>query len=123
MAALGVGRELDERAVVPNYRLLVARPHRPCRWWVIETVLGSGLVPEQEGLPARVRTARLRLGLTQQELAQRAGVDEQTVRNAETGKLLPSGISTQRLRAILGDHSLTSPTRATIGKPRIAAAD
>ena len=71
----------------------------------------------------RIRTARLRLGLTQQALAQRAGVDEQTVRNAETGKHLPSGISTQRLRAILDDHSLTSSARATGGKPRIAAVD
>ena len=57
------------------------------------------------------------------DVAQRAGVDEQPVRNEETGKHLPSGISTQRLRAILGDYSLTSPDRASGGKPRIAAAD
>ena len=93
------------------------------RWPAIETVLGSGLVPEREGLPGRIRTARLRLGLTQQELARRAEVHVRTVRNAETGKHLPSGISTQRLRAILGDYSLTSPDRASGGKPRIAAAD
>ena len=73
------------------------------RWPAIETVLGSGLVPERDGLPGRIRTARLRLGLTQEELARRAGVDERTVRNAETGKHVPSGLSTQRLRAILGD--------------------
>ena len=74
------------------------------RWPAIETVLGSGLVPEWEGLQWRIRTARLRLGLTQQELARRAEVHVRTVRNAEAGKHLPSGISTQRLRAILGDY-------------------
>ena len=69
------------------------------RWPAIETVLGSGLVPEQEGLPGEFG----RLGLTRQELSRRAGVHVRTVRNAETGKHLPGGISTQRLRAILGD--------------------
>lgn len=44
------------------------------RWPAIEAVLGAGLVPERDGLPDRVRTARLRLGLTQLELARRASM-------------------------------------------------
>ena len=32
------------------------------RWPSIEAVLGPGLVPERDGLPGRVRTARLRQG-------------------------------------------------------------
>src|SRR6185295_4709226 len=51
------------------------------RWPAIEAVLGPGLVPEQDGLPGRIRVARLRLGLTQEELARQAGVDIRTVRN------------------------------------------
>ena len=44
------------------------------RWPAIETVLGSGLDPQRNGLPGRIRPARLRLGLTQEELARRRGV-------------------------------------------------
>ena len=79
------------------------------QWPAVEIVLGSGLVPDREGLPGRIRTARLRLGLTQQELARRAEVHVRTVRNAEAGKHVPSGLSTQRLRAMLGDFSLAPP--------------
>lgn len=93
------------------------------QWPAIETVLGFGLVPESDGLPGRIRTARLRLGLTQEELARRARVDVRTVRNSETGKHLPSGISTQRLRGILGDYSSTPLNRAPRRKPLAPASD
>jgi transcriptional regulator with XRE-family HTH domain len=73
------------------------------RWPAIETVLGPELVPEREGLPGRIRTARLRLGLTQGELAEKAGVDPQTVRNAELGRHPPSRATLGRLRTVLGD--------------------
>ena len=73
------------------------------RWSAIETVLGPGLVPERDGLPGRIRTARLRLGLTQEELARRSGLVERTVRNAEGGKHKPSGITLKRFRKILCD--------------------
>jgi transcriptional regulator with XRE-family HTH domain len=39
------------------------------RWPAIEAVLGPGLVPQRDGLPGRVLTARLRLGLTQEQLS------------------------------------------------------
>jgi len=73
------------------------------RWPAIEAVLGSGLVPERGGLPGGIRTARLRLGLTQEELARRAGVDVRTVRNTETGRYGPSRVTLKRLRVILGE--------------------
>ena len=93
------------------------------RWPAIETVLGSRLVPEWGGLPGRLRTARLRLGLTQEELARRAGVDVRTVRNAETGKHVPSALITRRLRAILGDYALPSPDRVPQPKLVVPATD
>ena len=37
------------------------------RWPMIESVLGPGLVPERVGLPGRARTARLRMGLKQDD--------------------------------------------------------
>lgn len=93
------------------------------RWPAIEGVLGAGLVPERDGLPGQIRIARLRLGLTQEELARRAGVNVRTVRNAEAGKHAPSGLSTQRLRAVLGDCSLASPDRASCPKREVQATD
>jgi transcriptional regulator with XRE-family HTH domain len=53
------------------------------RWSSIEGVLGVGPVPKRDGLPGWTRAARLRLGLTQEALAKRAGVDVRTVRNVE----------------------------------------
>jgi transcriptional regulator with XRE-family HTH domain len=72
-------------------------------WGGIATVLGPELVPTRDGFPGRLRTARLRLGLTQAELARRMGVHERTVRNLETGTSGPSQATLERLRAILGD--------------------
>jgi DNA-binding XRE family transcriptional regulator len=54
------------------------------RWPAIESALGPGLAPEQDGLQVRVRAARLRLGLTQEQLAALAGLNPRTVRNVET---------------------------------------
>lgn len=73
------------------------------RWPAIEAALGVGLVPEQDGLPGRVRTARLRLGLTQEELARQAGVHVRTVRNTEKGVYRPSRRSLQRLSRALDE--------------------
>ena len=72
------------------------------RWPAIEGVLGVGLVPERDGLPGQVRAARLRRGLTQEELARRAGVHVRTVRNAELGIHRPDRRSRGRLFAALG---------------------
>jgi transcriptional regulator with XRE-family HTH domain len=72
------------------------------RWPAIEAALGPGLVPERDGLPGRVRAARLRLGLTQEQLATRAGLDPRTVRNVETGRYRPSHRTAERLQAALG---------------------
>lgn len=73
------------------------------RWPAIEALLGPGLVPEQGGLPGRIRGARLRLGLTQEELAKQAGLNVRTVRNAELGARSPSRLTLRRLGAVLGN--------------------
>jgi transcriptional regulator with XRE-family HTH domain len=72
------------------------------RWPVIERALGPGLVPERDGLPGRVRAARLRLGLTQEQVAARAELDPRTVRNVEVGRHQPRGRTLERLSRLLG---------------------
>jgi transcriptional regulator with XRE-family HTH domain len=72
------------------------------RWPAIEGALGPGLVPERDGLPGRVRVARLRLGLTQEQVAARTGLDPRTVRNVETGRHRPSRRTSRQLNGILG---------------------
>jgi transcriptional regulator with XRE-family HTH domain len=73
------------------------------RWPVIEAVLGTGLVPERDGLPGRARAARLRLGLTQDRLAKLAGVDLRTVRNVERGVGVPRPRTLARIAGALED--------------------
>lgn len=73
------------------------------QWPVIEAVLGSGLVPEWDGLSGRIRTARLRLGMTREGLALRAGLDVRTIHNTETGAYRPSRRTLGKLKAILGE--------------------
>jgi transcriptional regulator with XRE-family HTH domain len=71
-------------------------------WPTIEDALGAGLVPERDGLPGRVRSTRLRMGLTQAALAQLAGVDLKTVRNVERARGVPRPRTLARLGAALG---------------------
>jgi DNA-binding XRE family transcriptional regulator len=54
------------------------------------------------GLPGRVRAARLRLGLTQEQVAAGTGLDSRTVRNVETGRHRPSRRTLGRLAEVLG---------------------
>jgi transcriptional regulator with XRE-family HTH domain len=75
---------------------------RPARWPALEALLGAGLVPEQPDLAGWIRMGRLRLGLTQEALALRAGVDPRTIRNAEGGDYRPSRRTRRKLEAILG---------------------
>jgi transcriptional regulator with XRE-family HTH domain len=72
------------------------------RWPAVERLLGTGLVPERDGLPGRVRAARLRLGFTQAQAAARAGVDPRTIRNVETGRYRPRHGTFRRLTWLLG---------------------
>jgi transcriptional regulator with XRE-family HTH domain len=72
------------------------------RWPAIEAALGPGLVPERDGLPGRLRAARLRLGLTQEQVAARTGLDSRTVRNVEAGRHRPSRRTLGRLIGLLG---------------------
>ena len=71
-------------------------------WPAIEAALDPGLVPERDGLPGRVRVARLRLGLTQEQVAARTGLHPRTIRNVETGWHQPSRRTACRLAKALG---------------------
>lgn len=72
------------------------------RWPSIEAILGPGLVPDPNGLPGRIRTQRLRLGLTQEATAGRARVDVRTIRNVESGRRRPNPTTRERLENVLG---------------------
>jgi putative transcriptional regulator len=50
----------------------------------------------------RVKELREAAGLTQAQLAKRAGVDEKTVRKVESGKHLPSLSTAMKIAAALG---------------------
>ena len=71
------------------------------RWPAIQAVLGPDLVPVHDGLSGQIRAARLRLGLTHQELADRAGLDRRTIRNVERGIHPPSRRTLQKLRQVI----------------------
>lgn len=81
-----------------------SEPH-VTRWPAIEVVLGSNLVPKRDGLSGEMRAARFRLGMTQEELARRAGLDVRTVRNAELGVFGPSKRTLEGLLRVLASHS------------------
>lgn len=72
------------------------------RWPVIEGVLGPGLLRERQDPRSRIRAARLRLGLTQEELAVRARLDVRTIRNVERGNTMPCRTTMEKLDAALG---------------------
>jgi len=55
-----------------------------------------------EGLSNRLREARARLGWTQAELADRAGVSRKTINTVENGVFVPSTILALRLARVLG---------------------
>lgn len=56
----------------------------------------------KEGFRTNLRQMRLRLGLSQQDLAEEAGVTRQTISGAETGQYVPSTAIALRLARILG---------------------
>jgi putative transcriptional regulator len=55
-----------------------------------------------EGLVNRLREERARLGWTQAELADRAGVSRKTINTVENGVFVPSTILALRLAKVLG---------------------
>jgi putative transcriptional regulator len=55
-----------------------------------------------EGLSNRLREERARLGWTQAELADRAGVSRKTINTVENGVFVPSTILALRLARVLG---------------------
>lgn len=79
----------------------LSEPH-VARWPAIVAVLGIRPSPIGERLPERVRAARQALGLTQEELARRAGVDVRTVRNIERAAYRPRCRSRVRVLRALG---------------------
>lgn len=72
-----------------------------------------------------VRAARERAGLTQGELARRAGTSRPTVSAYEAGRKSPSLATTQRLLAALGAHLVAEDdivfTDVPVGRGRVVA--
>ena len=58
--------------------------------------------PDPMPLPAPVRVFRQALGLTQRDLADRAGISVGTVRNLETRRHRPNRKTAERVAAVLG---------------------
>ena len=56
--------------------------------------------------PSKLRELRLSLGLSQEQLAKRAGVTRITVRNAEAGRVSPNLATARALQHALGAQSL-----------------
>jgi HTH-type transcriptional regulator/antitoxin HipB len=67
-------------------------------------------------LGALIREERLRLGLTQQELADRSGTGQKTISQIENGNEGASLETVFRLLAVLGLEIRFSPRDAGIGK-------
>ena len=55
-----------------------------------------------ERLTNRIREERVRLGLTQAQLATRAGVSRKTINTVENGVFVPSTVLALRLAKVLG---------------------
>jgi len=78
----------------------------PTRWPQIEALLGPGLFRPCADSASQLRVARFRLGWTQQELAERAGLDVRTVKNAELGDRRTNKNSLKRLWGTLSVESV-----------------
>jgi transcriptional regulator with XRE-family HTH domain len=76
---------------------------KACQWPRLRAVLRDRIDPVGVDFPGQLRAGRLRLGLTQEQLADLAGVHERTIRNAERGRFRPSGQTLARLQGILED--------------------
>jgi putative transcriptional regulator len=59
-------------------------------------------VRADERLTNRIREERVRLGLTQAQLATRAGVSRKTINTVENGVFVPSTVLALRLAKVLG---------------------
>jgi transcriptional regulator with XRE-family HTH domain len=65
-------------------------------------VLGPDVVSGGPDFPARLKAARLRLGLTLEALADRSGVDPRTLRFWEAGAYTPLRRTLAKVEAIVG---------------------
>jgi transcriptional regulator with XRE-family HTH domain len=74
---------------------------RARQWPRIQDALGQDLVFPGSDFPSRLHAARLRAGLSQSELALRAGLDRRTIRNCERGVHPPHRRTLRKLATIL----------------------
>jgi transcriptional regulator with XRE-family HTH domain len=70
--------------------------------------LGYDPLPKGGTFPERLRVGRLRLGLTQDELAERLGLDGGTIRDAEASKRRLHGRVVARLLAFITETSTST---------------
>ena len=80
-------------------------------------------MPSRSELPLVIRVSRAALGLTQQALAQRAGVDPDTVSRIESGTTKPRQGTLVRIIRALAGGSVVPPVqqRAHRRRSRVAA--
>lgn len=73
------------------------------RWPTLRAVLGQDLGPVGQDFASRLRAARLRAGLTQDELARRAGLHSRSIRNSERRLYCPREVTVRKLERVLGE--------------------
>lgn len=78
-----------------------ARP-LPRHYGAVVRFLGYDPETAEDTLASRLRAVRRRLGLTQEQLAARVGLDEGTIANLEKNRRSPSERIRRKIRALLG---------------------
>lgn len=94
-----------DRSTIEKWELGLHQPPLRYRRRIVEFVGAdpeAGVEPEACTFGARLRQARIRLMLTQAEMAERVGVNWRTVQKWERGHQPPSGVIGQRLLRSLG---------------------
>jgi DNA-binding transcriptional regulator YiaG len=88
----------------------------------ILTFLGHNPLPEATDLSGKMKRLRSTLGLTQEQLAQKLGIDESTVAGWERGDNTPVGAYRKLLEEFIsGDGVVPTEPGSTVAKGRFSA--
>jgi transcriptional regulator with XRE-family HTH domain len=77
-------------------------------WFIAPIIefLGYDPFPEPKTLPEKLKTCRMRMGMTQEELARKLGIDPGTLRSREMGRHKPTQQSQEIIQEFLERRSL-----------------